>query len=224
MDYLREESELSHMTLFDVCGTLFYSNTTFDFLAFYYRRSSGYQRKIKWLTSLPAKIFFKVFYRLTHFDLLRYLAVYSLRGEKEVDIRQEVKSFVDILFQRHAVQPIIGVLQQTQEQRLHVGLISASLDIIIEEIAKRFNIKYWHASQLGFDKGICTGKIEVDLYGRKDKLVRRYAAEFADMVFITDNFNDLAIRNLVNDFRAVSFPKDRHFWEKRLSNNVIYEK
>ena len=89
----------------DVCGTLFYENTTIGFIRFYIQKSS----KIKFLfflilTSNLSPVFwsFKLleYFFLNKRYLFKKLIVLFLRGEKNNNIRQFAKLYIDTLFKK----------------------------------------------------------------------------------------------------------------------------
>lgn len=224
MDYLGRKAKKSHIVLFDVCGTLFYSNTTFDFLSFFFKDNKEYQKRIKLFKSLPAKIISKILFTCTGFDAVRYFALMHLKGEEEEKIKRLAEIFVDSLFSHKRIDNIHAMLLAAQKEGKQVCLISASLDVIIEIIANKLEVDGWHASRLLFHNRTCSGKIVNDLYGRKRHIVNRYKEEYRVISFITDNFNDVNVRDLVTDFQVVTNKKDAKNWAKKKYVSAIYEK
>lgn len=68
----------------DICGTLYLSNTTFDFLNFYFSKNSLWTLFHYIYTSIIGRLINKTFINIVGVDVTRMLAVLFLKGLNEV--------------------------------------------------------------------------------------------------------------------------------------------
>lgn len=95
-------------------------------------------------------------------------------------------------------------------------LASATIDIVAEKIANEFSVNYI-SSKLGYYDGICSGKLFLDLLGKKEKFINHDV----DLV-VTDNVSDLALVKKANSSVILSTDKNFNFWlSQKLKNSRI---
>ncbi|EBT7321616.1 hypothetical protein CPU91_21805, partial [Salmonella enterica] len=133
------------IAIVDVCDTLYSSNTTFDFLdniaSTEIEKKLLSLRKNKWLMLLNS-IFFKLF----NMDFYRRLCVYIILSGKEVnDIKLKSEFFVDNvlcgkkIFQSHEII-------ESLKKEYQISLCSASIEPVVEVIARRLNCSMYFSS------------------------------------------------------------------------------
>ena len=83
---------MRNAALVDICGTLFYSNTTFDFLD-YYIKNPEYLRlrnRMKNILLLKAN---NIIYRIFHYDYFRAKALSYLKGMRKDVLNEMAEEF-----------------------------------------------------------------------------------------------------------------------------------
>ena len=152
--------------LIDICGTLFDSNTTLDFLDFLLC-SRSYRLLRRMARSLPWRAFNRGFRRLTGRDPTREMLLRHLRGYT----RQELATAAEAFYETCLVARIRPRLQEIVAEVKAAGyepcLASATLDCIARTVARRWGIGRCCASELDYDGDRCTGRLRRDLQGRQ---------------------------------------------------------
>lgn len=204
----------------DVCGTLFDSNTTFDFFDFYFKGSKKFLvRSLR--KFILCKILNKLFLTVFHIDLIRMAAIYLLQGEKKSDLRIKAKEFIYGLKKN---QSIFDFIEENYSNVDEIYLLSASLDFIVEEVFLFFNYSGYFSTTLIYDNNeICLGRICNDLLLSKSSIIQGHN-EASYKIFISDNFSDVTVAKYVNEFVPVVSKKNKHalaFWNKKGYANAI---
>lgn len=204
----------------DVCGTLFDSNTTFDFLQFHFK---GYKKYLVFFLRrfVFCKVLNKLFLTFFHVDLIRVVAIYLLRGDKKSDLKIKAKKFVCGLRKNQAV---FDFIEKNYSNVDEIYLLSASLDFIVEEVCLFFDYSgYFSTTLLYDDNGICLGKIRDDLLLSKSSIIKTHC-ETSYKIFLSDNFSDVKAAKCVDVFVPVVSKKHRNalgFWKKYGYKNAI---
>ena len=196
------------LIIFDVCGTLYNSNTTFDFIR-YFRRDSTY---IKLLSSMPIKLFFVVLGKIIFLDLYRYLFIYSLKGVERTTLIKAANDFYDNVLQYKKIDTTHQLLDLRKMQSgADIIYCSASLDIIVQVISERLGGRHYSSSLSFSPDGICSGFLSNDLLGKKDILFKGKEIELT----VTDNISDLMLLYISKNSFIVSKEKNVSFWRKK---------
>jgi len=195
--------------LLDVCHTLYHSNTTFDFLAWYFSDNPAYQSLAKKRSSTLNRICARLGFK----DHIREHAVGLLKGIPRQKLESAAVSFASTL---RPIDPIQAALRNFKEQGYEPILLSSSLDFIVLAVAKQLDIHSIHATELNYQDSVCSGTIKHDLLNTKAQIIKtRYAG--LESVFITDNRTDLNCASEVSKFIAVFHSKDSgnaNFWHR----------
>ncbi len=215
--------ESSRVAVFDVCGTLYDSNTTFDFIDFYFgkkaRRGFGLfsgARKNRVIGLVNFLI-----YKLTGVDLLRRMGVGFFSGEKDADVRRAAGEFaVSFLAFREnrAVMLLLDRLRSTHR----IVLMSGSCEPVVSAVARELCAAESYASTLGREEGRLTGAIASDLLGEKAELClsRFHGAE--ELIVVTDNKSDLELVRLATKAWIVLNKGDGAFWRRQSLGNMEF--
>ncbi len=187
--------------VFDVCGTLYNSNTTFDFVDFVLNKI-GRKNLLK---KFPIRFLLLIIYKLFGLDLYRRLYVRQLRGISISQLNILADSFVLIYLSGKKIEKVHALLDEVRKENT-VVLCSASIDIVIAAIAKELRISHFFSSSLGLEDGICTGVIASDILGRKSMVISDF-----DWV-VTDNKDDLDIIAMTKYRTIISKKKNASFW------------
>lgn len=201
----------------DVCWTLYRSNTTFDFIDYFYK-DKPFNLKKYILDFFVIKFFILSLGKVVGKDIYRYLYISLLNGVSRKELLFFSKKFYSDFLITKKINFTFEMIE-TISQDSEIILCSASLDIIVYEISKRLNVKFI-ATQLVFEDDICTGKIESDLLGNKNNL---FLNNEIDTV-ITDNLSDYKLVKLAKKSVILSTQKNVRFWEsKGISVDYILE-
>lgn len=203
----------------DLCDTLIKGNTTFIFLDHFFKNKPLYNVYRKLSRLFIFKLFFKAL-ALIKFDANRKIAIFFLRGVDK-NILQENANF---LVQHSFVfeEDIIAVIKKCKSNKIPVYIVSASLDVIVEAVAKKFGVQYI-SSSLDFNANICTGKLKQDLLYTKElfftKGSKKYTGiDLEQLVFVSDNVQDISL--LKKARFGFGFYTDRNF-SKFASNKIV---
>jgi HAD superfamily phosphoserine phosphatase-like hydrolase len=195
------------LAVFDLCDTLYAENTTLGFLRFHAasRSDPSFARIVdRWsLRRSPFFLFGEVARQLTGLDLPKRRMIAALRGESWHDLRRSARCYASELLPLLS-NPVIHERLDAHRCRGDVVLIiSASLDIVVEPIARKLGAGF-EAARLGFANGRCTGRIERDLSGRKLPVVLGKLEESgARLIVYSDNRSDRALLRAADEAYAV---------------------
>lgn len=199
--------------IFDVCGTLYHSNTTVDFCEW---MEPNFFKKLflKASKTIPGRIFSKIIYKSFKYDLIRDIHIKSLNGKNKEYIEAKANEFVSSYLEKKKNIEVHNILMNDLS---NVVLVSASLEPIIKAISKKLGIKKYYATSLSSKNDIYNGKIEKDLAGKKHNL---FTNEKIELV-VTDNLDDYKLCLISEKFIIVSKRKHIKIWENRDLKNMI---
>jgi phosphoserine phosphatase len=202
----------------DVCDTLYFSNTTFDFLHFFAQKEkkgqfwlnliSSKKSPINWLAYLFTKFFKNDYYRIW--------AIKLLKNTPKETIDNYAKEFVRLYLNDKKIIPCFELIEKAQENGAEVILASSSLTPIIAIIAAQFDCKYY-GSNLLFDKnGHCLGKLEREITGKKISFFKNLNREiYNEIIVMTDNFSDYSLAEWADKKIIVVYNDvNKAFWQK----------
>ncbi len=200
------------MIIFDICGTLYDSNTTMDFCE--HRCKNKVQKNI---LRFSKTFFGKVFHKsLTYFgiDFIRNLHIFSLRNISEEELKKDAISFVNNFLNDKKIIEVHEVLSRYSKD--NILLVSATIEPVAYAIALKLgNLKYL-STALEYSDNMCLGKIKEDLLGHKANYFKDKKIELV----ITDNKSDLNICKISKEVVIVSKNKNIDFWENQKKLNI----
>lgn len=196
--------------VFDVCGTLYNSNTTMDFCE--YRNKKVIERRmLKLSKTILGRVISKIVYAIFNYDLIRSLHIKSLRGVHKRDLEADAVDFVDFYLEDKKNQQIHDILASCNKES--VMLATATIGPVAIAISNKLGgFKYISTSLNYDDNGICLGSLDSDLLGNK--------ASFFDNnleLVVTDNKSDLALVRKAKKSIILSKRKNIKFW---ISNGI----
>lgn len=186
----------------DLCNTLVSENTTRGFLAHLRRK-----RLSSWLVDAGLSRTAGRLSRLIAFDVSRALLIRGLRGISREVLYHEAQEYVRGLIPEYLNSRVVQTIREREKPGTRLCLATASLDPIAEAVAQHFDFFCIVSSKLQFRDGICTGRLEYDARGKKWESLRRHFAgidEILEVVAITDNPEDVDLRNHATEFYWVS--------------------
>jgi phosphoserine phosphatase len=205
----------TEIILLDICGTLYRSNTTFDFLKYFFRNKRFPFLLILTFWSKPARLINKIVYNIIRCDIARTFLVGLLSGYSKEEISKKAAVFVNEVLETKQQYDVIDNVRKLQnKQNARLIIVSSTLDCIAAAVSNAFGIKEYYASELEYVDSICTGKIKNDLLDCKaQKLLERGIAPPFGMT-ISDNFTDIELMQRSAFSYIVSMCKHRRRWEK----------
>ncbi len=188
-------SEFRPVLAVDVCGTLYDENTTSGFVIYHLERNCRFwQSKFLEIISGRRKVIPFLISRLGKvlgIDLHRSLVLRMIEGEDSASLKCSANEYCFMLDKR-CIAETHSFLKRKKEEGWRPILVSNSIDLVIEAIARKLEVEFV-SSKLLWNDDICTGRISVDLTGRK----RRYLEEYLDLSLanidfsvVTDNKTD----------------------------------
>ena len=184
----------ANIAIFDVCHTLFKANTTAGFIShLQLQRGNLKQRLTVQLIRnrlSPIRYATLLFSKLTKHDAPRDILISTLAGYSETDLRAAAQSYADELFANRKIPQTHALLAEAQRAGAYVLLVSNSLDVVIQAIAKCFNCESV-SSELAFADGVCTGRLSHSLTGKKHIAIKELLdTPGANITVCTDNRSD----------------------------------
>lgn len=208
--------------LIDICGTIFNSNTTFDFLKFYFSKKHWYKilimiRKIKILIIINA-----IFMRLFQIDLLRYWALTHLKGYT----KEQLSSMSDIFYKEYLTKrtnkEATEIIERMKRENKELILVSATLDCIAFAVSKNMNIPCVFSSKLAFKNNKCLGRLQHDLLANKPNVLVDNKINPPYWGIITDNYSDMALIKKSQHVFLIQYSNKKNYWN-HLSDKLNIE-
>ncbi|MDN5205666.1 hypothetical protein QQ008_30055 [Fulvivirgaceae bacterium BMA10] len=205
------------MYVFDICDTLYFSNTTFDFIPFVLEREKAFLRKVlfKIYTIRFSPIFLSFYFlnKITSIDHCRKYSLLLLSGISKDDLYSYGREFHSQYLKNKEVKETHLKLKEAIKTGEIVILLSSSIDPIVDAISQDFNVQY-QSSSLVYENDICTGKLAYDLTNKKHIEVTKFQAGEELITVVTDNFSDQELMKLAETRYAVIYKKSaKQFWD-----------
>jgi phosphoserine phosphatase len=183
-----------NIILIDICGTMFDSNTTFDFLDWYVS-SKRYKLFRKLSKTWLGKLINFMFRKLWHVDMTRFIAIRFLRGYDRLTLLKAAYNFYDSYLSYRKLERVFDFLNEFRRQGYKLVVVSATIDVIAEVIVQRNDIPCWFSSTLHYTgkKAICTGRIGNDLLGQKLKALQKAGIYPPFRCILTDDISDMDV-------------------------------
>ncbi len=201
---------------FDICDTLYKSNTTFDFIDFYFKRQRRLVKRIflQGIRSRRSPLFFllAIAGRVYGVDLHKRIAIKLLRGEHKERLEVMAERFYEEVLRNTAIKTTRGLLDEARSREDRVILLSATIDPVAKIIADKLACSYI-CSGLEYVDDKATGKIVFDLAGMKETIVRRHFGDI-EYAVVTDNFSDFElVKGAQIRFVVVYNKKSEEHWK-----------
>lgn len=204
---------MSRVVLIDIDGTLFNSNSTFDFLdSLPHGKWYGFYRKVG--ASIFGRIVNKLAIILFSKDIIRMIGINCLKGYSQKKLLTLGEEFYDNFLLQRKNSEVFNMLDEEKKNDSKIILASATLDFLSEIIKKRVMADYAIATELKYKKGCCVGKILKDRLGRKMEALVETGISFPVDMTITDNVTDA--RLLLDSLSRVIviYPREENKWAR----------
>ena len=203
------------LVIFDICDTLFKCNTTFEFVKFIKKEGFIDQLLIRMLNNTFIRTLNVIFFRIFKKDCLRWFIIISLRGYTYSDLKLYAKAFYQEVLEKEKRDFVHILLREFHSQNCELLLMSATVDVVAEEISKQLGVLKCISSTLNYKNGLCTGTLKFDLLGKKEKYLN---LEFDTIV--TDNKSDLNLIKIAKNSIIISKNKNVNFWKNQNIKNI----
>jgi len=209
------------LAVFDVCGTLYDSNTTFDFLAFVFQ----YNKKYLIFQRLNKMFLFKavnyISYRYFHYDIVRIIATYFLKGKSVDEIENLASRFVDEYLVDKKIHYVHSLLSKYQDRGYKVVLFSGSYEIVVKQIAKKLGVDAFYASKLKQKGAVLSGVYDKDILFDKKSVLKEAYWDVEELIVVSDNRTDYPLFEMATKaIIVVKTDKMRKYWHKSNLNNM----
>lgn len=193
------EKQDTNNWVFDICGTLYRSNTTLDFIRFLHPRFSIL------LFCFPMRAVDRLL-RIFGVDLIRHLAVRSLRGVTRARLQEKAEDFVQNILSRKIIDESMELIKAHPEAML----ASATIEPIAKAVCRSVGCSSYVATELEYREEICTGRMVRDLLGKKSEIVRGNIG-----AVVTDDVSDWDLVEHSEVAYFVSSEQDVAWWRER---------
>lgn len=218
---------MNKIAIFDVCGTLYNSNTTYDFIDFFLKKKN---KKRYLVYRLMKSMLFKPLWKSiivvsgnNNFNRKVFLSL--LKGFNVNDVKNEADFFVANFLEQRKIVALHKHLGEHLEKEHHVILLSASIEPVVEAIARHLKVTSFFSTQLGITNEHYNGKLDFDMEGKKKhKFHEHYSAVSEKYVyFYSDNKEDIDLLNVVDEPTVVSFESDyeTHWKLKKTKDSTL---
>lgn len=214
---------MSYDSLFviDICGTIFRSNTTFDFIRYWFSETPWYKRMqlirhFRIVGFLNAKI-----HKWFHIDIIRKYAISKLKGYTNLQLSKMTTEFYDGYLSMEINEKVIELIEKKRQEGAKLIIISATLDCISKEVAKRLNIEIQYSSEMAYKDGICQGKLKRDLLASKLWMLHSLGLDNFNYEVITDDYSDSDIISKAKHVYLVQYTNKSNKWARYLNENIL---
>lgn len=209
------------IAIFDVCDTLYSTNTTFTFLDTYID-SKSYKLFRIFSKTFFGKVINYVFYKYFKNDIVRTIATKYLSNKTEIELQTLAEDFIVNHLMKYENKNIINMLEQYKSNDYKIIFMSGAYDFIIKEVATYFKVDTFYATKLELKDSKYTGRLSHDILLKKDELFKKDYKDFDHLVVVSDNKTDLSLLNIANEsFAICNKEKDLYFWEKYPKIKII---
>lgn len=212
------------MYIFDVCDTLYYSNTTFDFIKFVFKKKNSkfklFLFNIYTYKYSPLFILFFLMQKVNNIDYSKLACLNLMQGYTKSRLEQYANQFYKEHLVKNKITETHILLEKAIFENQNICLVSASIDPVVKAIALQLNICY-KSSELKYENEVFTGKLSKELKGKKQEKISVLNSGDEDLIVVTDNFSDRALMEKATKCYAVIYkPEDLEYW-KDLNPNYI---
>lgn len=187
--------------IFDLCGTIVKSNTTFDFIKYYHKTKKNHFHFF--YMSLLTSFLGKIFHRIFKFSM-RKAALKTIRGIPLDQLEKTAKKFSEITLKNQKNDIVIKIFNFYNNKNCYdIIIASASISPVVQAFSERLNIPFVSTILETKDNNV-TGNIRYDMKGNK------LASFMSDDIYlvVTDNFDDLPL--IRNSEKAIIITKKKH--------------
>ncbi|PTP29359.1 hypothetical protein CWO07_17760 [Vibrio splendidus] len=209
------------IAVFDVCGTIYRSNTTFEFLDHYFANNYRYRLFRFFSRTFFAKLINYPFFKYFRTDLIRIIAILFLKGESTSAVSESARLFVEQQLNNKVQQPVADLFGKYKREGYYLVLMSGSLDFLITTIQDKWEADDAYSTLLQRENNKFTGSVYFDqLFNKYDVLKNNYK-DIEELVVVSDNASDLLLLSKADTAFAIC-NKQKHidFWKRQNLSNL----
>jgi phosphoserine phosphatase len=207
------------IAVIDVCDTLYFSNTTHDFIDFVARHERSNHRLLYVLLNSRvsplryALIGLSVF---TGWDYLRTFNIGMLKGRRRDEVQDLAERFVRECLNDRKVPVTHRIVDDYRSARKgRIVLCSSSIEPVVAAVAKELAVDGYVCTTLELSDGIYTGLVADEVYHDKLNDLGRAGISSPIDLAISDNLSDLKLlKSAKTCFAIAHSDQKREFWKK----------
>jgi len=214
-------NEMNKLAVFDVCDTLYYSNTTHDFIRFVIELPESERIKRALFSflnskSLPIRYLLILISVATGWDAPKAINLRFLRGMTADQMEVLADRFVNQFLKERKIAETNDLLLKFRNEGLRIVLCSSSIEPVVTAVARAAGITDQISSTLLYEQEMFSGRIGEETVGKKLGFLRRAFPETEIEYAVSDNKSDADLLSAAHRAIAVVHdPGKRSFWEKR---------
>lgn len=210
---------MKQLAIVDICGTLFQSNTTFDFIDFVEHDNLRYQIFKTIINFLPIKVLNRLIYWVFKVDLHRKLTIYFLKGKSKITLNILSQKF----YEEYLSNKINwGVINRLKELDLNIILASATLEPLAKVISEKMHIQDYFASSLSYDQNeIFKGDLSNDLLGTKLEEIKKHGYHTPFSFVVSNDFTDLPLFTNSENKIIIATKRNYKKWTEIISKHSL---
>lgn len=208
--------------IFDIDGTIFASNSTFDFLHFSFGKTARYRRTNVLFGNIFSKILNRILFKVFSFDLKRKMYIRILKGKSRTELEEFADIFCSEFLNFRKNNDVIGLISQLKDE--NICFVSATLDFLskriilfLKNLLSLENVTVL-STELLYKNGICTGKIKKDLLNKKLFALNELRVEKPFDFVVSDDLFDIPLMENSRESYVVLTKKNKMKWEKKLKS------
>ena len=174
------------IVIFDVCDTIYKTNTTFFFLDCYFKNNKKFYIFRKLTRFYPLIVLNYIFYKFLKKDFIRLYATSFLKGEEVKKVKSFSAELVKSNLSELINKSVEKMIKEYKNKGYQVVLMSGSYDFLIAEVAKYFATDSFYASKLKVTENFYTGEYEDDILMNKFELFTKNF-NFYDKLSVVSN-------------------------------------
>lgn len=211
---------MNKVLLIDICGTLYRSNTTFDFLRYYFASDSYYSKILRFMSCKYILFLNSLLFKYFRKDFIRTFALYVLKDISYNTISKMVEDFYREYLCMKKNELVFDLIEKYRKKGYRLILVSATIEPIAKCIAKHLDIGEYLATTLEIINHNYTGRINKDLLGNKYEHLRSLGIE--DFVIVTDNYSDIDLIKNAEFSYLIQYGNRKNKWVRLLSKNMNF--
>lgn len=210
--------------LIDICGTIFRSNTTFDFLSYFFSQKHWYKILSICRGTRILIIANAILMRILKMDILRYWAISHLKGMTSKKLATMADEFYNKYLKNCINEEVIQIIEKCKADNKELVIVSATLDCIAETVAKNLGIANVYSSQMAFENDRFCGHLKIDLLQKKYKVLTANGVMPPYWGIITDNYSDKKLIENSKQAFLVQYANKPNRWESLLKGLKVKTK
>ncbi|WP_176954351.1 HAD family hydrolase [Niabella drilacis] len=203
----------------DICDTLFYANTTFDFIRFCIRKQKIPAKTIRiyqLFQSRKSPFFYALalLQKISGKDHLKARALKLFKGVSTKEMEQWAEEFYAEDLSNLKIRQTHELLSRFDNEK--IILASSTIEPVALIISKKLSANHYVATSLEIKDNVYTGRIQCDLTGEKTKAVEAIIPHSEIIsVAMSDNHTDRLLLEKAIQKIAICYKKsDVQFWKK----------